>query len=295
MTIYESAPPNKAYCFSWTENNGKRGSCKIGTCLLKWFETLPESVKEVSLFSDTCGGQNRNQFVASLFMQISDTLHFDVIEHKFLESSHSKMEADSMHSAIEFAQQNVPVFCMRDWLTILAMAGSNRNTKKGKSPKSSYIVQELKFGDFKDLKTLAITKIENRTTDTKNQRIKWLKIKRLRYEKQQPGIILFSYSYTGEYQKLQSHSILPGRPKRPDPLENLYKSELPITESKKNDLLKLCKTGVIPKDQHGWIQGLKKKKTIQEVNLYPNQLWKNTSMMKQTQKMLIINCNRLFS
>lgn len=91
-------------------------------------------------------------------MQISDTLHFDVIEHKFLESGHSKMEADSMHSAIEFSQQNVPVFCMREWLTIFAMARSNRNTKKGKSPKSSYIVQELKFGDFKDLKTLAMTK-----------------------------------------------------------------------------------------------------------------------------------------
>lgn len=103
------------------------------------------------------------------------------------------------------------------------------------------------------MKNLAITKIENRTTDTKNQTVKWFTIKLLRYEKQQPGITLFSYIYTGEYQKLQAHSILPGRPKRPDPLENLYKKELQITESKKKDLLKLCKTGMFPKDQHGWI------------------------------------------
>lgn len=112
------------------------------------------------MFSDTCGGQNRNQFVASLFMQMSDTLLFDVIEHKFLESGHSKMEADSMHRATEFSQQNVPVFCMRDWLTIFAMARSNRNTKKEKSPKSSHIVQELKFGDFKDLKPWPLQRLK---------------------------------------------------------------------------------------------------------------------------------------
>lgn len=93
-------------------------------------------------------------------MQIPDTLHFDVIEHKFLESGHSKMEADSMHSAIEVSQQNVPVFSMRDWLAIFAMARSNRNTKKGKSPKSSYIVQELKFGDFKGLKPWPLQRLK---------------------------------------------------------------------------------------------------------------------------------------
>lgn len=72
-------------------------------------------------------------------MQISDTLHFDVIDHKFLESGHSKMEADSKHNAVEFAQLNVPVFCMRDWLAIFAMARSNRNTKKGSHLKAAIL------------------------------------------------------------------------------------------------------------------------------------------------------------
>lgn len=33
LTVYEAAPPNKVYCFAWSENNGKRGSFEIGTCL----------------------------------------------------------------------------------------------------------------------------------------------------------------------------------------------------------------------------------------------------------------------
>lgn len=59
LTVYEAAPPNKVYCFARSEKNGKHGSCEIGTCLLQWIKTLPECVKEISLFSYTCGGQNR--------------------------------------------------------------------------------------------------------------------------------------------------------------------------------------------------------------------------------------------
>jgi hypothetical protein len=53
LAIYEAVPPNKALCFAWTENNDQRGSCEIGTALLQWFETSPQNVEEVSLFSDT--------------------------------------------------------------------------------------------------------------------------------------------------------------------------------------------------------------------------------------------------
>jgi hypothetical protein len=53
LTVYEAMPPNKAFCFAWTVNNGQRGSCETGTALLQWFETSPQNVEVVSLFSDT--------------------------------------------------------------------------------------------------------------------------------------------------------------------------------------------------------------------------------------------------
>lgn len=64
LTLYESAPPNEAYCFVWSETNGKKGSSEIGTILCHYLIT------EVSLFSEKCGGQNRNQFVAAILLWV---------------------------------------------------------------------------------------------------------------------------------------------------------------------------------------------------------------------------------
>lgn len=127
FTIYESAPPNNAFCFCWSELNGKRGSSEIGTCLFQYLSNLPPHVKEVSLWSDTCGGQNRNQHVAALLLYLVQVSpHLETIDHKFLESGHSYMEADSMHSAIERAKKYIPVYTMRDWLNIFHIAKSSR-------------------------------------------------------------------------------------------------------------------------------------------------------------------------
>lgn len=42
----------------------------------------------------------------------------------------------------------------------------------------------------------------------------------------------------------------------PTAIGKLYKSELPISYTKKQDLLKLCQSGVIPEEFHGWYSSL---------------------------------------
>lgn len=91
LTIYESKLPNEAYCFMWTELDGKRGSCEVGSAIKKWIDDLPQTVTHLSLFSDTCAGQNRNQHLAALFQLMVQTTHLSVIEQKYLESGHSQM------------------------------------------------------------------------------------------------------------------------------------------------------------------------------------------------------------
>lgn len=72
-----------------------------------------------------------------------------VIEQKLLESDHSYMEVDSMHSATEKAQKYVPVYTMHDWLTVFRTARTSRSNKK------PYNVQEIKFTDILDLEQLS--------------------------------------------------------------------------------------------------------------------------------------------
>uniref|UniRef100_A0A8D8Q7M9 Uncharacterized protein n=1 Tax=Cacopsylla melanoneura TaxID=428564 RepID=A0A8D8Q7M9_9HEMI len=56
FTIYEAANPN--------EINRKRGSCEIGSCLLNFVNNHVPRVNHI--FSDTCGGQNRNVQIMAL-------------------------------------------------------------------------------------------------------------------------------------------------------------------------------------------------------------------------------------
>lgn len=51
----------KGSCYLWPEKYGKRGSDKINTSLKKHLENLPADITHISLFSDSCDGQNRNR------------------------------------------------------------------------------------------------------------------------------------------------------------------------------------------------------------------------------------------
>lgn len=50
------------------ESEAHRGASEIATCLFLFLHNLPRSVSKVTCFSDTCGGQNRNHVVASMFL-----------------------------------------------------------------------------------------------------------------------------------------------------------------------------------------------------------------------------------
>lgn len=63
-----NASKNDGFYFLWDETNGKKGSNEIGSCLLKYIFDLSDTVTHITAFSDTCGGQNRNQFVCTLLL-----------------------------------------------------------------------------------------------------------------------------------------------------------------------------------------------------------------------------------
>jgi hypothetical protein len=167
LTIYEQASPNNAYCYLWSEIDGKRGSNEIGTCLFQYLKSLPAEVEEVSMFSDTCGGQNRNQNIAAIVAHAVTALdHLQIIEQKFLEKGHSYMECDSMHASNEHAKKNVAVFSVSAWRSIIELA-------RRKNP---YTAKQLEYKDFLDLKALADQIVKNRTKDENGNVVNWLKI-----------------------------------------------------------------------------------------------------------------------
>ena len=160
-TIYEATAPNKGYCYLWPKNAGKRGSVEIGPVLFEYIRGLPESVRHLSLFSDSCTSQNRNQIIsATLLHAVQSLTVIEIIDQIFLVPGRTQMECDSMHSSIEHAQKHMKIYTVNDWENV--MRGARRH--------NPYITQDVKYRDFYDLKQLARTTITN-TRKTEKRKI----------------------------------------------------------------------------------------------------------------------------
>ncbi|XP_045506624.1 uncharacterized protein LOC123702846 [Colias croceus] len=264
LSIYEFKPPqNDAHCMIWTEINGKRGSVEIASAIYLWIKKLPEVLTHVTIYSDTCSGQNRNQYVAAFLLYVVQTHEtIKILEQKYLESGHSFMEVDSMHSAIEKEKKYTDTYSIIDWKGIMLRARSKRQNKNA----TPYNVTELSYQDMIDVKALALKIIKNKTIAENGEKVCWLKIKCLRFEKELPGFIKYRYDYDGPYNLLNT-LCKPGRLTRrtvnsemptlnTEDLPRAYKQCLPITKLKKKDLLQLCKKNIIPKELHGWYESL---------------------------------------
>lgn len=60
LTLYDLAT-GAGFCYLWHETNGKRGADEVASILYKHLQNLPGNVDKVILYSDCCGGQNRNR------------------------------------------------------------------------------------------------------------------------------------------------------------------------------------------------------------------------------------------
>lgn len=249
LTVFSMAD-QKGYCYMWTEVEGQRGSNEISTCIYKYLESLPKSVQHVIFYSDTCTGQNRNQYMtAALHHAVNNIPHLKIIEQKYLESGHSQMEVDSMHACIEKQCKGVRVHHPDQWITVAQCA------KKTGEP---YTVLPLTHEAFYNFKMVAKNTMKNTKTNVIGETINWLKIKCLRVMEGDGDSVFYKYRMGDNFQRLK----ITGTNTRSNPsasgmiLPSLYYQRVPISKSKKKDLLSLCTSGVIPAHHHTYYTNL---------------------------------------
>lgn len=284
LTIYDQATGD-GECNVWNETDGKRGSCEIGSCLWKKLVSLPAGVTKVSLTCDSCGGQNRNRFIAALLLHAVRTLRLERIDLTFLESGHTYMECDSMHSCIETAKKRcVAIYSPKEWPSIMRGARKfKRSEPTVFHPFSVNVLSHESFYDLKDLKANTISTPLERNTN--NQKVNWMFIKRLAFVKDKPDVMLYKTTYEGDDymemsatfpKKASSSQKKRGRPSKKS--QNLPQEETnfsyelvqkydglqPISEEKKKDLMEMCEKNLIPADHHAFFVGLPVAKDIIE-------------------------------
>jgi hypothetical protein len=142
MTFY-NLQTHEGFCYLWDESEGDLSSETFAWIQYHHFAsylTKNRSIKEVVVWSDGCGYQNRNIAVSNAYLQLA--IEYDVsIEQKYLVSGHSQMECDSMHSVIE-RKLNVDIYAPSDYRVIMQLA------RKSPAP---YDVICLTHSDFRKL------------------------------------------------------------------------------------------------------------------------------------------------
>jgi len=240
LTVYDMATKD-ATLYMWHEAIAGRGSNEIASCVFDYLKSLPSNVTDVIMYSDTCGGQNRNiNFSTMCLYATAKCRNLMTVHHKYMESGHSHMEVDSVHSMVERTKKSGPIYSPVQWYQAARLARKSK----------PYVVKELHTSDF-----------YNFSKNTNGDVVPWLKLKYMCYTKERPDLVL----YKTDLDKPEFHTLVVSqtRGKAKDVsqciLRPLFACADPpkISMAKYKDLQDLCKSYCIPKEHHAFYAGLR--------------------------------------
>lgn len=253
---------NDVIMYVWDESIASRGPQEVGSCILHYIKNYVTSQKLI-MYSDQCGGQNRNIKMAVLCNYIVASPSFTVneIDHKFLVSGHSFLPCDQDFGLIEKQKKcHSEIHVPDDWKSVITSARK----------KNPFQIVNMTKNDFFSTKSLE-KQITNRKIDTTDQKVEWLKIQWLNYKNDQHFKFNYKYSNNSDF---PFNSVYIG--KRISKIEDytgmldlLYTNGHTITEAKKKDLLDLL--AFIPPIKHQFYNNLKVDKNHDEDYPDPNE------------------------
>lgn len=168
------------------------------------------------------------------------------ITHKYLIRGHTQKEGNSVHSVIEKSikksKKSGPICVPGQYVHLIRNAKKNGNL---------YIVKELNFDDFIDLKRLSEELGFNYSKNSDGDQFKVSEVKILRFEKDSDF-----YYYKSSYKedtwlsvpvKIIGTRSSEAKIKKNVTLHPAYDSKREISENKKRDLKTLLQTNIIPR------------------------------------------------
>lgn len=238
---------NDAYMYVWNESMASRGPQEIGSCLLHFIKNYVHT-EQLIMYSDQCGGQNRNikmALICNFVVNSNDYLPTE-IHHKFLVSGHSYLACDRDFGVIEKEKRYHPeIYVPNDWIKVIESARK----------KNLFKVIQMRQEDFKS--TVLLEKdITNRKINADGEKVEWMKIQWLYFVKDKPYKMFFKYS-NNEFVAFISVNFSKRLMVKPKELEQLYPNGLAISNEKYNDLMELLQ--FIPPIHHEFYKNLKKK------------------------------------
>lgn len=134
-----SANQESGHMFMWPEIVARRGSDETASCIWKYITKNDPSNDDLIVFSDNCGGQNKNWNLMSFWYHLVTAGIYKSIEHRFLIPGHTRLPCDRDFALIENQKKRVnQIYSPKDWFELVRQA----NQKK------PFDVTEMKSEDF---------------------------------------------------------------------------------------------------------------------------------------------------
>lgn len=171
--------------YVWDESKASRGPQEVGSCIMHFVQHFVKSEKLI-MYSDQCGGQNRNIKIAAIcnYMVMSNTFSVKEIHHKCLVSGHSYLACDQDFGLIEQQKRfHKHIYIPHDWLDVI------KNARKS----NPFQVIEISKEHFKSSKQLE-DNITNRKVNSDKSKVEWLKIQWIYFTSEKPYCMHYKYS-----------------------------------------------------------------------------------------------------
>lgn len=174
---------NQGYCYVWLEGQAGRGAQEVGSCLRKHLKNnLNDSIKELVLWSDSCGGQNRNIKIVLLMKTLFNNTALETITLKYLYPGHSFLPNDRNFSDIESALKHQQrIYTPDDYIHIMM-------TCKKKNPLKVIKMNKEDFVSSENLEK----KITNRKVSVSGDKINWLATRQIKLCRSNPFSIFMN-------------------------------------------------------------------------------------------------------
>ena len=92
---------NAAKLYVYHEGVGKKGPNEVCLFLYDYIKSAAPEIEELHLYSDNCGGQNKNHALSRFLLALTDSKRFKKIEHYFPVRGHSYLPCDRDFSLIK--------------------------------------------------------------------------------------------------------------------------------------------------------------------------------------------------
>jgi hypothetical protein len=106
----------------WSESEAKRGSSEVCSCLEHYLDTHESRTRHLVLFTDGCGGQNKNKIMFAYLLRLIKLKKFDRIDHFFLTRGHTFLPNDRDFGVIEKFKRGEMAYVPKDYAGIIGRA-----------------------------------------------------------------------------------------------------------------------------------------------------------------------------